>query len=286
MTFKRDLSIAIPASLVFDIPHLREKTQRIGMVGRAVAIFGVDEIIVFPDSPDRDQRDEIRLINTILSYLETPQYLRKRLFKLMPELEYAGVLPPLRTRHHPLRNRVEDLVDGEYREAAVVAQTVDGALVDVGVERHALIQNQKLPPNMRVTVRISKKNGRLEARVTDRGEIERYWGYRVTSSDTSIGKLLKTRKFDLVIATSKHGKPFHEASQGLLNRWGTSHRILVAFGAPTRGLYEIAKQESLSLDDIADFVVNTFPRQEVETVRTEEAVYVALGILSLMSAKG
>ena len=86
LVFRRELSIAIPASLVSDIPHLREKTLRIGLIGRAAAIFGVEEIIVFSDVSKRDQRRDIDLIVTILSYMETPQYLRKRLFKIRLEL--------------------------------------------------------------------------------------------------------------------------------------------------------------------------------------------------------
>ena len=286
MVFKRKLLIAIPASLVSDIPHPREETQRIGMVGRAAAIFGVDEIIVFPDAPGRDQNREIELITTVLSYMETPQYLRKRLFKIRPELKYAGVLPPLRTPHHPLKNRAKDLIDGECREAVVVAHTKAGSLIDVGVERHALIQNRKLPVNKRVTVRISKMKGQLEAMLEDRNNIKAYWGYGTTRSNLSFGKLLKRNEFDLVIATSKHGKPISEVSQKMLNRWRASSRILVAFGAPNRGLYEITNQENLDLDSVTDFVVNMFPKQEVETVRTEEAVYVTLGTFSLMTAKG
>ena len=281
---KRELSIAIPASLVSDIPHLREKTLKIGMVGRAAAIFGVNEVIVFPDAPESNQRREINLIVTILSYIETPQYLRKRLFKIRPELRYAGVLPPLRTPHHPLQNRVKDLVDGEYREGAAVSHTKDGTLVDVGVERHVLIWNKKIPINTRVTIKIRKTAELLEAEVAGRSEIAEYWGYQVTSSDLTLEKLLKKNIFDLVIATSKYGKPFLNALKELINRWKNSHKILVAFGAPTKGLYEILKQEDL--DDVTDFVVNTIPHQKVETVRTEEALFVTLGILNLMVAKG
>jgi predicted SPOUT superfamily RNA methylase MTH1 len=72
----------------------------------------------------------------------------------------------------------------------------------------------------------------------------------------------------------------------LVKRWKTSAKILVVFGAPLRGLYDIAKYEKISLDYIADFVVNTFPVQEVETVRTEEAIPVALGVLRMFTAKG
>jgi predicted SPOUT superfamily RNA methylase MTH1 len=286
LVVRTKLSIAIPASLVSDIPHPREEAQRIGMVGRAAAIFGIDEIIVFPDAPRKDQNREIKLITTLLSYMETPQYLRKRLFKIRPELKYAGVLPPLRTPHHPLKSRMKDLVDGECREAVVVAHTRAGSLIDVGVERHALIQNRKLPMNKRVTVRISKMKGQLEATLKDRNDMKAYWGYVMTRSNLGFGKLLERNEFDLVIATSKQGNPISEVSQKVLSRWRASSRVLVAFGAPNRGLYEIAKQENLDLDSVTDFVVNTFPKQDVETVRTEEAVYVTLGTLSLMTAKG
>lgn len=286
LALKQKLSIAIPVSLVSDVPHLREKTQRIGMVGRAASIFGVDEIIVFPDGPGRDQNRELELITAILSYMETPQYLRKRLFRIRPELKYAGILPPLRTSHHPLKDRAKDLNDGEYREAVVIAHTQAGSLIDVGVERHVPIRNRKLPLNRRVTVRIDKTKEQLEATLVDRNSIEAYWGYETTRSNRSFGTLLKRRmRFDLVIATSKYGDPFTEVSQGMRDRWKTSSRILVAFGAPSRGLYEIAKQEDLDLDSITDFVVNMFPRQKVETVRTEEAVGVVLGVLSVMTAK-
>lgn len=286
LTFERELSMAIPASLVSDIPHLREKTLKIGMVGRAAAIFGVDRIIIFSDVPNRNQRREINLITTVLSYMETPQYLRKRLFKLRPELRYAGVLPPLRTPHHPLQNRVKDLVDGEYREGVTVSSTKDGTLVDVGVERYILIPNKKIPHNKRVTVKIKKSKEVLEAETTNRNEIPEYWGYKITRSELTLGEFLGKHAFDLIIATSKHGKPFLKTSEELMNRWKTSHKILVVFGAPSQGLYEIVEQENLNLNNIADFVVNTIPCQKAETVRTEEALFVTLGILNLVIAKG
>ncbi|MEM3041668.1 MAG: putative RNA uridine N3 methyltransferase, partial [Nitrososphaerota archaeon] len=88
------ISVAVPASLVSDVPHLREKTFKIGLIGRALAIFRIDEAIIFRDAPHRDQSREINLLASILSYMETPQYLRKKLFKISPELRYAGILPP------------------------------------------------------------------------------------------------------------------------------------------------------------------------------------------------
>ncbi len=281
---KRDhqLAIAIPASIVSDIPHLREKTGKIGLVGRAAAIFCVNEIIVFPDLSDTDQRRDANLIATILSYMETPQYLRKRLFKIKPELRYAGILPPLRTPHHPLANRTKDLTVGEYREGAILSLTQTGSLVDIGVERPILIPHEEIPLNTRVTVRVTKLGKHPRAALADRDEIKAYWGYHVTVSDVPFGKLVKSLSFDLVIATSRHGTPLMKVADEVAKRWKKSCNIMVAFGAPTQGLFEIVARENLKLNEVANFTVNTIPNQGTETVRTEEALYTSLAILKLI----
>ncbi len=53
---KKRLVIAIPASVISDTPHLREKTAKLGLIGRAAAIFRVDEIIVYRDNPEGKSR--------------------------------------------------------------------------------------------------------------------------------------------------------------------------------------------------------------------------------------
>jgi len=274
-------SIAIPASFVSDVPHLREKTFRIGLVGRAAAIFRVDEIIVYPDQPKTDQRRDSNLVAVILSYMETPQYLRKRLFKIRPELQYAGALPPLRTPHHPTADKIENLAVGEYREGATVARVREGTLVDIGVEQPLIMEERKLPLNKRVTVKVAKLGKKPSAVLAKPEEIRQYWGYKVTVVDVPLGQLTKTRRFDLIIATSRRGTPLSTVADELRGRWRASRNKLVAFGAPTQGLYEIAAQEKLKLETIADFIVNTIPNQGTETVRTEEALCVTLSILNL-----
>jgi len=278
-----NLAIAIPASFTSDVPHLREKTSRIGLIGRAAAIFGVDEIIIYPDIPNVNQKSDIRLIQTILSYMETPQYLRRRLFKIVPELQYAGTLPPLRTPHHPTANKTENLTVNEYREGVVLSHSNEGSLIDIGVEQPALVQGETLRPNTRVTVKIVKAGKHPRAVVANPKEITKYWGYQVSVSNIPLMQLLKKRQFDLVIATSRRGKPLTTVLDELRKKWKGSDRTLVAFGAPTQGLYEIAASEHIKLDDVANFVVNTIPNQATETVRTEEAVYATLSILNMLN---
>lgn len=276
-------AIAIPASFVSDIPHLREKTFRIGLIGRAAAMFRVNEIAIYPDTPDTDQNADIKLIHTILSYMETPQYLRRRLFGLVPELQYAGTLPPLRTAHHPTANRTRDLKLNESREGVVVSTSDEGSFVDIGVENPALLSNIKLKTNSRVTVKITELSTQPKVVLTDPRAIESYWGYKVSVPNMPIGRLLKTEHFDLVIATSRKGKPITTVTDDLIVRWRSSRKTLVAFGAPTQGLHEILDREHAKLEDVADFVVNTIPGQATETVRTEEAVYATLSILNTLN---
>ncbi len=274
------LSIAIPASLVSDVPHLREKTAKIGLVGRAAAIFCVDEIIVFRDLPEVDQSRDTRLVATILSYMETPQYLRKRLFKIRPELRYAGILPPLRTPHHPLPDSMKDLTVGEFREGVPTSLTKGGTLVDIGVKHPAFVPKTRLPLNKRVTLRIRDLGKHPKATRVSRNDIKEYWGYQVTVSNAPLGKVSKNKAFDLILATSRLGTPMTKIVKALRNRWRVSRKILVAFGAPTEGLYQILEREQLDLEEVADYVVNTIPNQGTETVRTEEAIYASLAFLN------
>ena len=64
-------------------------------------------------------------------------------------------------------------------------------------------------------------------------------------------------------------------------KWRSSQRVLVAFGAPSRGLHEIAEGEGVKLRSISDFVVNMVPNQGTVTVRTEEALFASLAILNV-----
>lgn len=276
------LSVAVSASIVSDVPHLREKTSKIGFVGRALAMFRVDEVIIFSDASDQSQARDIELVATLLSYLETPQYLRKHLFKIKPELSYGGILPPLRTPHHPLRNHEKDLIVGECREGVVVSRNNKGIFVEVGVERPVIILNENVSLNSRVTVKIMEKGKHFRGQLITPDDVDRYWGYKVTVANKPLGRMLRDQSFDFVIATSRLGEPFMKVADKIRTEWDKSKCVLVAFGAPSKGLHEIVKQEKLDLADLVDFVVNTVPNQATETVRTEEAIYATLAALNLL----
>ena len=278
---KRRLSIAvaIPSSLVSDVPHLREKTARIGLVGRALAIFRVDEAIIYRDLA---RPGEGELIRAVLAYMETPQYLRKRLFGLRPELRYAGILPPLRTPHHPLRAKLGQLRDGEFREGVVVGSDRRGCLVDIGVGEPVLAPGLKAPEGTRMTFVVERRGRSVRLRTVHREEVPYYWGFKVSLVDYGLRALLSRRDFDLVLGTSRLGSPLPEVVDELWSAIRGASRLLIVFGSPSEGLYDMASREGFELDEACDFVLNTMPAQGVATVRTEEAVLATLAIFNFI----
>ncbi len=278
---KKKLSIAIPASVISDTPHLREKTSKIGLIARSAAIFRVDEIIVYPDNTKIDQRRDQDFIALLLNYLETPQYLRKALFKLEPDLQYAGILPPLRTPHHPLSGKTKHLKAGQYREGLVLSERKDGLLVDIGVQQPALLRQKQFSVGERLTLQVVNVGEQVEVQPVNREDVPLYWGYKVHVEQRSFGQLSKDERFDLKISTARIGDRFMEVAGRLGEKWADSSHVLIGFGAPSRGLHEIVEDEGLKLGTIADFVINTVPNQGTVTIRAEEALLATLSVFNI-----
>lgn len=278
------ISLAVPASYTIDTPHLREKTYKIGLLGRACAIFRIDEIVIYYDHKTTAYSEQANLISSILSYMEAPQYLRKKLFPISHLLKYVGILPPLRTPHHPSSKSIKDLKLNELREGFVIKSEKKRTIVDIGVDKNAVLYGVTLPRNKRASIRITNlKKEQPEARLATSKEIKLYWGYRVTDSKLPLGMTIRRRKFDLCIATSKKGTLLCRVAKNIKERWEKSRNILIAFGSPREGLKEILKRENLKLEEVFDFTINTIPLQGTETVRTEEAVFASLAALNNLS---
>lgn len=267
----RKLAVAIPDTVLEEHDSPRDKTVKLGTIARTCAIFGVDVVEVFRDKGGRDESKRIR---KVLEYLETPQYLRKRIFPLDDDLKFAGLLPPLRTPSHKPRVSLEDLKVGEIREGVTNA---DGT-VEVGLDKAPLLRG-KTPANRRVTVKLTSKNP-LEAEVVSRDSVGRYWGYVVESN--TLEEVLDDRGQFLKIATSKLGDPLRSTLPRLGSALSGARGVKFLFGSPSRGLFDIVGR---SLPERVDFVVNLFAEQHVETVRTEEAISAALNLMNFLSAQ-
>jgi predicted SPOUT superfamily RNA methylase MTH1 len=276
------ISIALPSSLVSEIPHIREKTNLIGQIARNAVIHRIEDIYIYRDNPD-----ETRFIQLILSYLETPQYLRKNLFKVMNELRYVGILPPLRTPHHPIKKRSSLLEVGEFREGIVLSRNESESLVNVGTETPIKVigygPSRARGPSVgsRVSIMVTKKHPYLMGRFTKKKDIETYWGYNVHVTN-SLSKLASKSDFDITLATSRHAPKFKEIMSDFTSRLANAKNILIAFGSPKEGLKDILVKENAKVGDIFNFSANMIPDQGSMTVRTEEALSATLALIGML----
>jgi len=271
------LSVALPATFTRDVPHLREKTGRSGLIARSLAIFRVDEVVIFNDETDGSSESEGRLFEKLLAYQETPQYLRKARFKQDPDLQFSGILPPLRMPSHP---SVAEPRVGEIREGLVTESGLP-SIVNAGFKAPVEVSS-KLRLFERVTIRMTRISPQLQGEIVEPTRLPIYWGFKVTRTNLSLGRLIRSRNQDLTISTSRRGKVVREALNDLTLRWKSSRRPLIVFGSPSQGVPEILAKEGAGLEGVIDFNLNMIPNQGVETVRTEEAVLATMSILNLL----
>ncbi len=265
------ISIAIPDSMFLEEDTVREKTTKIGLIARSASIFGVERIYIYRDMSKNNEAD-YELAKVIFEYAETPQYLRKRLYGKRKELEYAGLLFPLRIPSHLKDYAVEP---NELREGVVVLQNGE-LMVDIGAKALCMIDG-RVHEGQRVTVRVTSLDP-LMARQVERPS-EAYWGYEIRRAP-SLARFLKSSSFELLILTSRLGASIDSVWTEFCEKVRSAPRILICFGSPEAGLDKILRAEKSKISDFTSLYLNTFPHQQVETVRLEEAI---LGTLSLLN---
>lgn len=248
-------TLVIPGSLTEESRDARVATYKIGLIGRAAAIFGIEEIVVYEDP----EHPEGRRVARILEYQSTAPYLRKRLFPISDELSEVGVLPPLNLPLHTVPTWTDA---GELRFA-----TPAGEKVDIGLQKPAELRldDQEDPPEpgeqFPVRVLAARADNVLVERYhPDPGEVLGFSVSRAPDLRTAL------RGREPVVGTGREGEPFakkHLAPEG----------ITLVFGSPERGIEEILGQPP------GFPMINTVPAQGTRTVRTEEAVLASLGLV-------
>ncbi|MFD1642511.1 RNA methyltransferase [Halohasta litorea] len=278
------LTLLVPSSVVREAEDKREATRKLGYVARAAAVFRADRLIVFPDR-EGERRWGEEFVRVVLQYAATPPYLKDEVWGRRDELQFAGILPPLRVSSQTVADP-----DGSVTHQGIVTKVGSEGRVRVtcGLQHPISLM---VPPEMatptegeRVTVRISSREP-VRARLVD----EPTAGFDVECTDLSAALSDESR---LRIAASEYGEQLSHARLGELLpdlRAG----MTVAFGSPGRGLPEIlgvepeavsaavAADEHVESDPGFDRWLNTIPRQGSETVRTEEAMFASLGCLTL-----
>ncbi|GAQ83751.1 hypothetical protein KFL_001600210 [Klebsormidium nitens] len=297
------VSIAVAGSIVDNAQSLELATALAGQIARAAAIFCVDEVVVFEDGDDDPGRRAPRwrrgeagdsgavFLARLLQYCETPQYLRRHLIPMHPDLRTAGLLAPLDAPHHA---RAHEWIP--YREGVVVvkpsaggkASGGSGALVNVGLQKEVRIA-QSLEAGLRVTMAMGDSREALDAgrplsAVSPSEPRERlglYWGYTVRLAKGLSGVLAEcpyAAGYDYTLGTSEHGEKLQSTELTL----PAFKHLLIVFGG-LAGLEESTELDGdIEVKDTAalfDRYLNTCSGQGSRTIRTEEALLISLTFL-------
>jgi hypothetical protein len=277
-------TVLVPSSLAREAEDKREATRKLGYVARAAAVFRVDRLVVFPDREGESGRFGDGFVPTVLAYAATPPHLRKETWGRRDELEYVGVLPPLRVAS---RTGSGSDGSGSLRQGIVTEVGADDRVrVNCGLQHPISLP---VPPEMatpsegeRVTVRVSSRRP-VRARLLDEPPP------RFAVDRAELPATLARADAGVRIAASRHGEALAATRVPRLATRIAGAGVTVAFGAPERGLPEVlgvpAGAERPTRDDESsgrfDLWLNTVPDQGSEVVRTEEAIFATLAPLTL-----
>jgi predicted SPOUT superfamily RNA methylase MTH1 len=267
------ISIAIPDSSLVEEPDQLGKTQKISQIARACAIFRVNTIYIYHEAEglERDRS----LLRITLRFLETPQYLRRTMYKKLDDLKFAGILSPLKIPSHVQTPDLHKIKQGDIRDGIVVYARGQ-KYVDVGLNKIIPYHGSE-DEGKRIVVQFKEGFPNLAIKQIRRDEIKQYWGFEVKEA-SNLHNLLSTWN-SYIIFTSRKGKSIHK-SQKYFNEILDSE-VLVVFGSPKRGVHEILGK---ALGNIPKSqILNFFPEQATETVRLEEAMLGTLAILNILS---
>jgi predicted SPOUT superfamily RNA methylase MTH1 len=277
--------ILLPASVLGVTDDLRVKTFRAGLVGRAAAIFKVDEVVIYLDDYKAETLENQRVFAKLLRYMVVPQYLRRMVFKKEKDLRFAGLLPPLKIPSHTVPPSLEQVRQGSFRLAIIVKASGKRLVLDAGLEEKLLAKAPEQPSGTRVgdivLVRVEDPSKRF-ASIVDPSHPPFYLGYRVSSPRARLGEFLKKAE-GVKIGTSKYGDLFWKRLRELGMLLSRGQKVFLAFGSPSMGLREILAMEGVSMDDVFDTVINTVGEQGTETIRTEEALYITLPLITSLT---
>ena len=252
----------------------------------------------------------------ILSYLETPPYLRKDLFPLHPDFRLAGSLPSLDMPHHLRKHDWCQYREGftkreiPHRQERKIWRTPPGhTYVETGLHTRVFI-SAIIPADTRVTVKFKDEETPEEipgnellaeavAPSAPREEAGYYWGYSVRQASCLSAVLTECPfdgGYDLTIGTSERGVPVSSLDS---KKKSKSHplpefaHMMIVFGG-VAGL-EVAVKADKELEGLGvkspealfDHWVNLCPGQGSRTIRTEEAVWLGLmGLRDVVLRKG
>ncbi len=279
-SLKRDCktSVVLPVSNISILPDLRSKTYFVGQVARALAIYRVDNLILFKDR--YSSNDDLNLFRLIVTYLLTPPYLRKKLIPIVPELRFIGILPPLNIATHNPEGKKPSV--GDLREGIVIQSLGKKAKVFIGYRRACITtSSRELRVNERITVRIVSVNP-LKCEEVDPKDVTEYLGFNllVANNEDELLEILNDLS-GIVIITSKFGDSISKLGlrKAVIKHGRESGGYKILFGNHEKDFDELVSKDLLNALNVR-FKMNFIPLQGTLTVRTAEALHAVLAIIN------
>ncbi|TPX62234.1 hypothetical protein CcCBS67573_g08852 [Chytriomyces confervae] len=328
------VSVAISASMIAQLEKPELRTFLAGQIARTLTVMQVDEVVVYEDalipasgsataaakstegafeSASKKNFDATVFLARILQFCECPPYLRKALFPIHRDLQFAGMIN-LESPHH---TRIDDPI--AFREGVTLEATrKDGTLVDCGLRNSipAFIKDKAIKPGVRVTIKLSNPNQKLSfnsnlssvpATVVSpnhpRETTGVYWGYNVRLAG-SIGKVLSESAYeggyDVTIGVSELAKhcvsevvtksslasivlSSDEADEadGEASTPKPFKHMMVVFGGAKGIEYSVGADEDVragedECEQLFSYFVRPMASQGTRRLRTEEAVLITM----------
>ncbi|EGX93514.1 deoxyribose-phosphate aldolase 2 [Cordyceps militaris CM01] len=254
------ISVAVPGSILHNLPTAEQRLATVARLARSLAIFCVDEVIVYDDdaaavpssrssttitrldgSPDAytGDSDPCHFVAQVLSFLECPPFMRRRLFPLHANLRHTALLPAVDMPHHP-RPKAAWL---PYVEGVTVPPAAEeeggggsGSVVDTGPCGGRVCVPDDIPPHTRVTLHLGTHAAAQQPVCADphapRAEGGYYWGYavrRCASLSRVFTECPHAAGYDLSVGTSERGTPLaqvmaeHQQKRAQQKRRGYGH---------------------------------------------------------------
>ncbi|KAI0018139.1 DUF171-domain-containing protein [Xylariomycetidae sp. FL0641] len=294
------VSIAVPGSVLSTCRRDDQRTNIVSRIARAVAVFSVDEIVVFDDSHPESRAthvdpaaytgdiDPCGYMDHLLQYMEMPPFMRRTLLPIHPNLKAAGLMASLDIPSHP--HPTDWLPYCEGVTTTGKTRNGNGTLVDVGRKAPVTISDT-VPPKTRITVQIDENDPSMAEPVdpaTPRTGGGYYWGYSVRRCNSLAAVFEECSLeggYDLSIGTSERGVSIQEAFPERKKKdFPQFNHLLIVFGGP-RGL-EYAAENDPELNgmgivrgrtkELFDHWINVLPGQGSRTIRTDEALFLGL----------
>ncbi|MHA1480081.1 MAG: putative RNA uridine N3 methyltransferase [Candidatus Thorarchaeota archaeon] len=267
------IQIAIPDTALSDSTDLRQKTAKLGQIARSLAIFRVERIIIYPTKHKYTQKKDSSLISKILSYIDTPQYLRFRIFPRSPALKFAGILPPLRTQSHPLDSKSSHISEGDLRWGIQIRP----GEIDLGLDKP--VHYPKSVSEHKATLfRVIKVYPSIRLESITRDETDVYFGFDVLEIDDLV-KFLENSPNTTRIGLTRNGVQYHRQKDEIVSMCQNNKSVILVLGGPRFGIRELVESKD-DLKKNIDFWINVIQDQGTETIRLEEALHASLAILS------